>query len=161
MDDVLRPIALALAPEAIVLTCGADALAGDPLAKLAFSNRALWACAVELAHLAPAAVVQGGGGYNPWLVARYWTGLWGRLTGRAIPDALPQAACTILQRLECDLVDAEDVDPHWLTTLADPEPAQPAAVRPELRRVVDTALALIDRAIWRLPPQRSTFALAS
>jgi acetoin utilization protein AcuC len=161
MDALLRPLALAVAPEAVVLTCGADALAGDPLARLAFTNRALWDCAVELAHLAPAAVVQGGGGYNPWTVARYWTGLWGRLSGRSIPETLPPSAVAILRTLECDLVEPEDIDPRWLTTLADPEPAQSDVVRPALRRVVDTALALLDRAMWRLPAQRSTLALPS
>src|SRR5690606_19767852 len=83
LDDVLLPLAQRVAPQALVLVCGADALAGDPLSSMALSNVALWAAARALAEVAPAAVVLGGGGYNPWTVTRYWTGLWGTLSGRA------------------------------------------------------------------------------
>ena len=150
MNEVVRPLVAALEPQAVVLTCGADALAGDPLATMQLSNVALCDSVVELANSAPAAVVLGGGGYNPWTVARYWTALWARLSGRSIPSQLPAAAAAILARLRCDLVDEQDVHPEWLTTLADP--LADASVRPELRRVVDTALALIDRHCWSLAP---------
>jgi acetoin utilization protein AcuC len=78
---------------------------------------------VALVALAPAAVVLGGGGYNPWTLARYWTGLWGRLSGREIPGRLPEVARAVLSRLTCDLVDDEDVRPEWLETLADRQEA--------------------------------------
>jgi hypothetical protein len=45
--------------------------------------------------------------------------LWGRLSGRAIPESLPEAARVVLARLSCDLIDDEDVRPEWLETLAD------------------------------------------
>ena len=76
-----------------------------------------------------------GGGYNPWTVARYWTGLWGTLSGRVIPPALPPSGKTILERLSCDLVDDEDRRPEWLTTLADAPNAGP--VRPEIERLIE------------------------
>lgn len=119
MDSVVLPHVAAFRPEAIVLTCGADALEGDPLAHMALTNVALWDAAEALVALAPAAVVLGGGGYNPWTLARYWTGLWGRLSGREIPGRLPEAARAILGRLSCDLLDDEDMRPEWLETLAD------------------------------------------
>ena len=75
----MLPLAARIAPEAVVITCGADAPAGDPLSSMTLSNVALWAVVARLANLAPAAVVLGGGGYNPWTVARYRAGLWGRL----------------------------------------------------------------------------------
>jgi acetoin utilization protein AcuC len=65
------------------------------------------------------AVVLGGGGYNPWTLARCWTGLWGRLRGLEIPEELPGEAQRILRSLECDLVEDEDVADAWLRTLAD------------------------------------------
>ena len=137
IDAVVLPLAGRLAPEAIVLTCGADALAGDPLSRMALSNVALWRAAKRLAATAPAAVVLGGGGYNPWTVARYWTGLWGTLSGRAIPPVLPRSGKTILERLSCDLVDDEDRRPEWLTTLADAP--DPGPVRPEIERLIEGA----------------------
>ena len=82
----------------VVLT-GADALAGDPLAKLALSNGALWRAVERVVDLAPAALALGGGGYNPWNVVRCWGGLWGRLSGQPFPDPLPDAARAVLEGL--------------------------------------------------------------
>ncbi|HSN21392.1 MAG TPA: acetoin utilization protein AcuC [Usitatibacter sp.] len=139
MEDVVLPLAERARPEAVVLTCGGDALAGDPLASMALSNVALWDAVQACAALAPAAVVLGGGGYNPWTLTRYWSGLWARLAGHAIPATLPQAARPVLERLTCDLVDEEDMRPEWLATLAD-EPAE-APVRAALLSLRDAALA--------------------
>ncbi|MEX5729569.1 acetoin utilization protein AcuC [Rhodovulum iodosum] len=113
------PLAREFAPDAVVVTVGADALGGDPLSSLALSNTCLWAAVEALARLAPATVVLGGGGYNPWTLARAWAGLWARLTGQDIPDRLPEAARAVLDGLDCDLVDEDERDPAWLTTIAD------------------------------------------
>jgi len=131
VDEVVLALAARFEPEAVVLVCGADALAGDPLSSMALSDVALWEQVERLAALAPATVVLGGGGYNPWTVTRYWTGLWGTLSGREIPGTLPEAARAILGGLECDLIDGEDVLPRWQTTLADPPNEGP--VRDEVR----------------------------
>lgn len=120
MDMAIMPLTHAFAPEAMVLTCGADPLQGDPLSSLALSNTALVEAILRLVPLSPAAVVLGGGGYNPWTVARFWTLLWGRLAGHMIPDRLPEAATALLATLDCDLVEEEDRDPAWVTTLKDP-----------------------------------------
>jgi acetoin utilization protein AcuC len=145
IDDVVLPLARRAAPHAVVITCGADALHGDPLSSMALSNVALWSVVERLAALAPAVVVLGGGGYNPWTVARYWTGLWGRLSGRDVPASLPRSAHEILRRLRCDLIDEEDVRAEWLTTLAD-EP-HPGAVRNEIGALADQALASMNEAL--------------
>ena len=64
-------------------------------------------------------VILGGGGYNPWTVARYWSGLWGRISGQAIPLSLPDAVRAVLDDMECDLIDEDEVQEEWLTTMAD------------------------------------------
>jgi hypothetical protein len=43
---------------------------------------------------------------------------------------LPAAATRLLSGYECDLVDEEDIEAHWLTTLADPLNSGP--LRPEV-----------------------------
>lgn len=106
-------------PEALVVTCGADVLKGDPLSSLTMSNLALWRIITKLAHMTPHAVILGGGGYNPWTTIRYWTGLWGHLNGFPIPSKLPDAATAILRSCTCDLVDDDDINPLWFTTLID------------------------------------------
>jgi acetoin utilization protein AcuC len=140
VDDVVLPLADRIAPEALVLTCGADALAGDPLASMALSNVALWDAVERIVGVAPHAVVLGGGGYNPWTLARYWTGIWARLSRRHVPENLPEGASSVLRGLACDLIDDEDVDPRWITTLAD---------APALARVRESVRALRDAAIAR------------
>ncbi|MCG8542862.1 MAG: acetoin utilization protein AcuC, partial [Alphaproteobacteria bacterium] len=119
MVNAVLPLADAYAPEAVVVTCGADGLMGDPLSAMALSNGALWRAVLQAVALTRHAVVLGGGGYNPWTVARCWTGLWGALNDRAMPARLPPAAEARLRALDCDLVDEEDYDPDWFTTLRD------------------------------------------
>src|SRR5574340_206351 len=48
VDDVALPLAARMRPEAVVLTCGADALAGDPLTAMALTNGALWNAVQQL-----------------------------------------------------------------------------------------------------------------
>lgn len=144
-DDVVLPFAERFAPDALVLTCGGDALAGDPLTGMALSNGALWDAVDRLVPLASRVVVLGGGGYNPWTLTRYWSGLWARLSDRAIPDRLPAAAQDVLRGLQCDLVEEEDMRPEWLTTLVDapnraPPRAEVVALRDRVRARLDLAL---------------------
>jgi acetoin utilization protein AcuC len=136
LDEVVLPLAADFEPGAVVVTCGTDALAGDPLSAMALSNVALWRAVERVIGPDGPAVVLGGGGYNPWTLARCWTGLWGRLSDREIPVELPAAAQVILRGLACDLIDEEEVEAAWLTTLADaPRPGEVRAEVGELARL--------------------------
>lgn len=134
LASVVLPAADSFMPAAIVVTCGTDALAGDPLSHMALSNGALWNAVERVIGPTVPAVVLGGGGYNPWTLARCWTGLWGRLSGREIPATLPTAAQRILADLNCDLVDEEEIRAEWLTTLSDSPNV--GAVRADVRNLV-------------------------
>lgn len=138
MSEAVRPLAEGFAPDGVVVCCGADGLTGDPLSTMNLSNQALWAAVMNaVAHAGPAVVV-GGGGYNPWTVARCWTGLWGTIAGLELPATLPSSAQQILQELECDLIDEEDVEAEWLTTLVDAP--SPGPVRNEVKEAVRAVL---------------------
>ncbi len=133
-----------LAPEAVVVTCGADALAEDPLTLLALSNGALWRAVRRLVALAPRAVVVGGGGYNPWSAARCWAGLWGTLAGYPMPGRLPSALEARLRAVRWDFdPEAQGGDAPrpeaWFTTLADAP--RPGPVREVVRQTVAAVLA--------------------
>lgn len=119
MQAAVLPYAEQLRPDALVVTCGTDALAGDPLSGLMLSNGALWRAVEQLVQRVPAAAVLGGGGYNPWTLARCWAGLWARLSGHELPDRLPPQAQAILGSLRCDLIEDDEIVPEWLTTLVD------------------------------------------
>lgn len=138
MTESVLPLAGRFAPQAIVITCGADGLDGDPLSKMALSNVALWQAVEQLVELAPSTVVLGGGGYNPWTLARCWAGLWARLSHQSIPTELPESSQVLLRSLECDLVDEEELEAHWCTTIADLP--KPGIIRPAIRSIAATVL---------------------
>lgn len=129
LDRLILPRVSAFAPDAVVLQCGADALAEDPMSRLSLSNNALWSVVAALRGTAPRYVVLGGGGYNPWSVGRAWAGIWATLTGAEIPDHLPDAAQAVLRALSFPGNSRGKAPPgHWFTTLADaprPGPLNP------------------------------------
>jgi acetoin utilization protein AcuC len=134
LDEVILPLGARFAPQALVVQAGADALADDPLSRLALSNGALRRAVRALAPLAPRVLVLGGGGYNPWSVARCWTGIWGTLNGEDMPETLPCAAEAVLRALVWSRSQGRNPPDHWFTTLADPPCVGP--VRDEVRALV-------------------------
>jgi acetoin utilization protein AcuC len=138
VSHAILPLAAEFSPDAIVLCCGADCLAGDPLSAMELSNVALWDTIDRLLALEQPTVILGGGGYNPWTVARYWAGLWGHINGREMPARLPDEAIELLQSMECDLIDEEDIEPQWLTTMADTP--DPGSVRDAVKSVANVVI---------------------
>ena len=141
MQHAVLPLIRARRPQAIMLQCGADALEEDPLARLALSNNSHWGLAATLREMAPRLVVLGGGGYNPWTVARCWAGVWGALNDLPVPDRLPPPAEAVLRALGVRLERAAWRSPpeHWFTTLRDAP--RPGKVRAEVIRVCNAAVA--------------------
>jgi len=135
--EVVLPLADAFAPEAVVIQGGADALAEDPLSKLSLSNRALWHAVQQTRAVAPLALVLGGGGYNPWFVARAWTGVWAGLNGIEVPARLPAPGEAVLRALRWRRAAGRNPPDHWFTTLADAPRGGP--VRDEVRRAIAAA----------------------
>ncbi|MEE8271740.1 MAG: acetoin utilization protein AcuC [Alphaproteobacteria bacterium] len=138
LEHVLLPLGRAFGPQAVVLQCGADALADDPLSRLALSNRALWRVVRGVMELAPRLLVLGGGGYNPWAVGRCWAGVWATLNGIEPPRAAPLAVQRVLRRLRWDRAQGRHPPDHWFTTIADQPRVGP--VRPAVQAVADAAL---------------------
>lgn len=136
-DRLLTPLGAAFRPQALVVTCGADALADDPLAKLSLSNRALWRTVSRLLPLAPRVILLGGGGYNPWSVSRCWAGLWGLATGRDLDRPLPPAAQSLMRSLFWHADDEDRRPERWYVSLADPP--NDGVVRPEVWAAIKEA----------------------
>ncbi|MBP0462934.1 acetoin utilization protein AcuC [Roseomonas sp. PWR1] len=139
LHEAILPLARRLRPQAIMLQCGADAIEEDPLSRLALSNNAHRAVVSALMGAAPRLIVLGGGGYNPWSVARCWAGVWGVLNGHALPDRLPPAAEAVLRGLTFHRAAGRNPPEHWFTTLVDPP--RPGVVRAVVRRAAAAALA--------------------
>ncbi|MDE2561164.1 MAG: hypothetical protein KGL48_02855 [Sphingomonadales bacterium] len=144
VDGPLADFAHRLAPQSIVITAGADCLAGDPLSAMALSNRAFWNAVTTACTFAPHAVVLGGGGYNPWTVSRGWAGLWACLSGNDPAAPLTVDAAALLASFESDLVDSDEVDPQWLTSIADAP--MPGEVRDAVKARTEAAFSALARS---------------
>ena len=138
LEEAVLPLAAGFAPEAVVLQGGCDALADDPQSKLMLSNRAIWRAVATVKELAPRLLVLGGGGYNPWAVARCWTGLWGLLNGWPPPERLPPEAEAVLRGITWRHRRGRTPPEAWFTTLADPP--RGGLIRPEVRRLAAAVL---------------------
>lgn len=139
LEAAVLPLIERFEPEAIVLQGGCDGLADDPLSKLELSNLALWRVVAAVRGMAPRLLLLGGGGYNPWAVARCWSGYWAILNGFEIPDRLPPEGEAVLRRLQWRHSRGRRPPGHWFTSLADPP--RPGAIRGELRDLARKVLA--------------------
>ena len=139
LDGLILPRVAAFKPDVVVLQAGADALTEDPLSRLCLSNNAHRAVLRELLPLSPRMLLLGGGGYNPWSVARCWAGLWAELSGQDIPDRLPDAASAVLRALSWGGGGRATPTEAMLTTLADPPRTGP------VRQEVIERLAVLAR----------------
>ena len=139
LEAAILPLATDFEPEAVMLQCGADGLADDPMSKLELSNGALWRVVAAMRALGLPLIVLGGGGYNPWSVARCWAGVWATLNGKALPERLSGPAEAVLRGLTWRHRQGRHPPEHWYTTLLDPSRMGP--VRPEVRSLAAEVLA--------------------
>jgi acetoin utilization protein AcuC len=155
IEAAVVPLAESFAPEAVVIQSGTDGLADDPMSKLELSNDAVWQAVARLQRLAPRALVLGGGGYNPWAVARCWAGIWATVSGIEIPQRLPEPAERLLRAVEWRHSLARTPPERWFATLADPPNQGP--VRPEIPAVAAAALGTVKAAVSfsALEPRRA------
>jgi len=137
VEEIVLPIIARYKPEVLVLQCGADALADDPLSRMELTNTAIWEAVAQVITAVPRVLITGGGGYNPWSVARCWTGVWGTLNGLDFDASLPVLAQEVLQALIWNRAGGRNPPSHWFNTLADVP--SPMAVRREVRDLVSAA----------------------
>lgn len=140
-----------LRPDAIVLQCGVDGCAGDPVGDWNLTSRGFAACAAMVRNYLPRfgckLLVLGGGGYNPFNVARCWTAVTAALTGASLPATIPDD-------LVADFVPSGHIQTHTQPPLAVPSveprvknsPSRPvAALKTSSRYYCGSALQLGER----------------
>ena len=110
---IWQPVVERFRPDAIVLQTGTDALFGDPLGRFQLSTAGFLDIVAQVVAAGLPVLATGGGGYHPLLLARAWTGVWGLLSGRALPEALPEAARHALRAVGWD----EDEDEPYYEDL--------------------------------------------
>jgi len=80
-EAIALPLAEAYKPDVIVFELGADALAGDPLARLKLTNNTYADIIYKLLGLDKPILMTGGGGYNINNTVRAWALAWSILCG--------------------------------------------------------------------------------
>ena len=98
-EKLVLPLLDRFQPEALIIQGGADALVEDPMSRLCLSNQVFFKILSILLRFSQRVLLTGGGGYNPWTVARLWTGFWALISGRTIPEVLPNQATELLRSL--------------------------------------------------------------
>lgn len=76
-------------PDAIVVQCGADGLAGDPLGGFNLTEKGLSACVKQVVKYGAPVLLLGGGGYHLANTARCWAQVMADLTATTIPTEIP------------------------------------------------------------------------
>lgn len=99
LHEYFIPLAQEFSPQAIVLQCGCDILAEDPLSRQMLGNQAIWDVVGAMIKMASRSGT-GGGGYNPYGVARCWSGVWAVVNEIEIPPVLAITAENILRAVK-------------------------------------------------------------
>ena len=117
-EYLVPPILDRFAPDALIVQGGGDALHVDPMSRLSLSNDALWRALRLILEHSSRVILPGGGGYNPWSVARLWSGFWAILSGQSVPNELTPMAADILKTLKWNR--RRTVPSYFTKTLLDP-----------------------------------------
>ncbi|MFN4263810.1 MAG: acetoin utilization protein AcuC [Thioalkalivibrionaceae bacterium] len=138
--------------DVIVLQAGTDAIFADPLGRFELTTQMFLSLVQRVIHAAPRhrqgaaagvprLLVLGGGGYHPLILARAWAGLWALISGRCLPEAIPQAGQALLRAVDWD----QDEDEPWFDTLFLSRLDRP--MPPEARAVLADIEARIERLL--------------
>ena len=90
--------------------------------------------------MAPQLILSGGGGYNPFSVARGWAGMWAMLAGFDIPERLPTEARAVLETVLWRHRRGRDAPAAWTETLADAP--NYGTIRDEVRTLIRETVSL-------------------
>ena len=139
LETAILPIVQNIEPAAIVIQCGVDGLADDPMSKLSLSNNVYPVTVSALMRLAPRHIVLGGGGYNPYAVARAWTLIWAAIDGQDMTGTgIPQAAQDVLKGVTWRHSLAKSPPARWFDRLNDTPNTGP--IRDSIRETVRVVL---------------------
>ena len=88
-DKIFSEIMAIYNPEVIVVQCGADSLARDPMGTFNLTSNAFSRCLKSIKDRNLPAMILGGGGYNLPNTARCWTQIISTVIGKALSDDIP------------------------------------------------------------------------
>ncbi|KAF9925436.1 Histone deacetylase 8 [Linnemannia zychae] len=89
-DEMIEPLAKQFNPDAVVLQCGVDGMAGDPLGKWNLTMAGYKSCLTKVMAWEKPLLVLGGGGYSTTSAARCYAYLTSEILGHTISDEIPE-----------------------------------------------------------------------
>ena len=88
-SSVFQPLREVFLPDVVVVQCGADCLAQDPMGGFSLTPRSVTAAVLEVQRTGLPLLLLGGGGYHPENAARLWTGLTAAVSGQELETDIP------------------------------------------------------------------------
>ncbi len=137
LETVVPPLLRAYAPDLLVTQLGIDTHRTDPLAHLTLTIQGFRRAVEILRGCDLPWVALGGGGYDLANAPRAWTAAWAVMTGRELPDLLPDAARRALQERGIRI-----------ETLSDPLPPPDPRERAEAWRYARASVARVQELIF-------------
>ncbi|XP_013189653.2 histone deacetylase 8 [Amyelois transitella] len=89
-EPIFNEVCEYFVPDAIVLQCGADALAGDPHGGASLTSKGYCSCVKMVLDKRKPTVLLGGGGYNHSNTARLWTTITALVLGITLDEEIPE-----------------------------------------------------------------------
>ncbi|KAF9558607.1 Histone deacetylase 8 [Mortierella alpina] len=89
-EEMIEPLYTSYSPEAIVVQCGVDGMAGDPLGKWNLSTQDYGDCIKRILAWKKPLLMLGGGGYNTPSASRCYAYLTSVVLGREISEDVPE-----------------------------------------------------------------------
>ncbi len=139
-EGVFPSVLYSFSPDLIVMQIGVDSMTRDPLAHLSLTTKSFIHVLARVRELFKGPIMAtGGGGYEMDTVARAWTLAWGILSGRDVPDNLPEPY--LMERRKYGATGIGQM------TLRDPEPDRVPDQTEPMRHLEHTLKYLRERGV--------------
>ena len=121
LNGVVRDEINRFSPDYIIMQAGADGHVSDPQSKLSYSLNGYWQAIEFIISFDKPSLFLGGGGYNPYITAKAWSGIWALIKGISpYEKTLSEASQKLLMGLDWQHRLARNAPSHWFTELGDP-----------------------------------------
>ncbi|GBC88753.1 Acetoin utilization protein AcuC [bacterium HR13] len=140
LEESLKIVKEIFSPDVYILQLGTDSLKEDYLSKFELSNAGFLKAFDMVREAFGEGIYLGGGGYHPIALARAWTLIWCRISGREIPSKINSEARQVLLSVNFEEFD-EDIDRTYMYEhLLDRPNNEPP--RGEVKRLIERLKAL-------------------
>ena len=120
IENQIRPHLKLLKPTYLIIQAGADGHKDDPQSKLCYHLQGYWQAIDMLLSLELPTMVLGGGGYNPFITAKAWAGIWALIKGvDPMHAAVNEASHSLLKELSWHHRLGRTPPQHWFDKFGD------------------------------------------